>query len=112
MKGHFETVGDFTIYLLQKNRIPHLGNERAINSIFHTPVGMDALEVVSDTQMRAYGWCYKVNGEVFEKFAEEVYLNDSDDIEWFFAYAWYDKGWVSMCNPAYAVPGRPMCKAK
>lgn len=106
----FETVGDLTVHYLKKNKIPFLGNERGMNSIFNTPVGFDAMEVLSDTQMRSYGWCFRVNGKVPETFADEIYLNDGDHIEWFFSYAWYDKKWVSMCNPAYEVKSPLFCK--
>ncbi|MFA5584477.1 MAG: DUF4430 domain-containing protein [Bacteriovoracaceae bacterium] len=106
----FETVGDLTIHLLNKNRIPYQGNERAINSIFNTILGIDSLEVVSDTQMRSYGWCFRVNGVVPDRYADEIYLNEEDHIEWFYAYAWYDKGWSSMCNPSYEVKSPWICK--
>ena len=109
-QNHFETVGDFTLHYFQKNRIPFQGNERGMNSIFNTPVGLDAMEVLSDTQMRSYGWCYRVNGKVPDVYADEIILNDGDHIEWFFAYAWYDKGWISMCNPAYEVKSPQFCK--
>ena len=106
----FETVGDLTVHILTKNRIPFQGNERGMNSILNSPLGLDALEVLSDTQMRSYGWCFKVNGKVPEDFASEIYLKDGDHIEWFFSYAWYDKGWISMCNPAYEVKSTLFCK--
>jgi len=108
--NQFETVGDLTVYYLTKNKIPFQGTERGMNSIFNTPVGLDALEVLSDTQMRSYGWCFKVNGKIPESFADEIYLNDGDHIEWFFSYAWYDKQWISMCNPAYEVKSPLFCK--
>ena len=92
----FETVGDMTVHYFSKNKVPFQGNERGMNSIFNSPIGLDAMEVLSDTQMRSYGWCFKVNGEVPFDFADAVYLNEGDHVQWFFSYAWYDKGWISM----------------
>lgn len=112
ISAKFETVGDLTVYLLNKNKIPYQGNERGMNSIWNSPIGLDALEILSDTQMRSYGWCFKVNGQVPNAFADEIYLNEGDHIEWIFSYAWYDKGWVSMCNPSFETQSPWICNKK
>lgn len=106
----FETVGDLTMHYLRKNRVQFQGNERGINSMFNTPIGLDAMEVLSDTQMRSYGWCFRVNGRVPESYADQVNLNKGDHVEWYFGYAWYDKGWISICNPSYEVRSPFLCK--
>ncbi len=106
----FETVGDLTIHYLNKNRVSYLGTERGINSMFNTPIGDEALEIVSDTQMRSYGWCFRVNGKFVDRYADEVYLMDGDHIEWIFSYAWYDREWKSMCNPAHIIKPKQICK--
>lgn len=107
----FETVGDLTIHTFNKNGIPYLGNERGINTIFHSPIGDGALEVISDTEMRAYGWCFFVNGEVVMEYADETYLNPGDKIEWIYSYALYSAGeWKSMCNPSFLTKSEYICK--
>jgi len=109
----FETVGDLTIHTFNKNGIPYLGNERGINVIFDSPIGDAALEVISDTEMRAYGWCFFVNGEVSMEYGDETYLNPGDKVEWIYSYALYSKGeWKSMCNPSYKIKSEFICKTK
>ena len=108
----FETVGDLTVYALDKNRIPYLGDEQGINSVFNTPVGMDSLEVISDTEMRSYGWCYFVDGKMSSDYANKYYLKPSDKkIQWIYGYAHMIKDqWVSMCEKAYKIKPKFLCK--
>ena len=60
-------------------------------------------ELISDSQMKAFGWCYSVNGVVPEQFANQVYFTSGTDrVVWFYAYAFYDAGeWVAQCVPAW-----------
>lgn len=107
----FETVGDLTIHTFKKNGIPFLGNERGINVIFNSPIGDASLEVISDTEMRAYGWCFFVNGKVSMEYADETYLNPGDKVEWIYSYALYSNGeWKSMCNPSYKIKSEYICR--
>jgi hypothetical protein len=108
----FETVGDLTVHALDKNRIPYLGDEQGINSVFDTPVGMDALEVLSDTEMRSYGWCYFVDGKMSSDYANKYYLKPTDKkVQWIFGYARFVKDqWVSMCEKAYKIKPKFLCK--
>ena len=58
------------------------------------------LEILSEREMKAYGWCYSINGEVPEAFPDEVALGPQDKVVWFFAYAHYLAGeWISQCVP-------------
>lgn len=108
----YETVGDLTVHLLNKNRIPYQGNERGMNQILNSPLGLDALDVVSDTVMFAYGWCYRVNGVIPDVFAEDVYLDESiKTIEWFYGYSEFRvNAWVSMCIPPETRDNSFICK--
>lgn len=106
----FETVADLTFHILNKNKIPYTGTHKGITSLLNAPQGDDALEVLSDTQMRAYGWCFFVNGEVVMDYADETYLNPGDKIQWIYSYAWYDREWKSMCNESYKVKSDFICK--
>ncbi len=111
INSKFDTVGDLTIHIFDKNNVPYLGNERGINVIFNSPIGDGALEILSDTEMRAYGWCFFVNGKVSMEYANETYLNPGDKVEWVYSYAFYSKGeWKSMCNPSYKIKSDNICK--
>jgi len=108
----FETVGDLTVYALTKNNIPYQGSERGINSVFNTPIGDDALEVISDTEMRSYGWCFFVDGKLSLDYSNDYYLTAKDKkIQWIYSYAHFVKNdWVSMCEMAYKIKPRFLCK--
>jgi hypothetical protein len=66
-----------------------------------------ALEVLSDTEMNAYGWCYRVDGVVPHGLMPDQYKlrGTEKSIEWFYAYAKFIKSdWASMCVPADHFP--------
>lgn len=65
-----------------------------------------ALEVVSDTDMNAYGWCYKVDGVESNLLADQYVLTGHEKtIDWFYAYARMENNrWTAMCVPADHVP--------
>lgn len=105
-----DTVGSVTVEVLTSNNIPFLGTERAMNSIFNTPTGLDAMEVLSDTQMNAHGWCYSINGTEPNQFANEIKVQEGDSILWWFGYAHYDSGkWVTQCEPTYTRAPEQFC---
>ena len=89
-----------------------MGTHEGLNSVFNTPVGMEALEVLSDTEMRAYGWCYSVNGVSPEVFPHQVPLNpEIKEITWTFGFAHYYRGeWITQCTPAYTIRPAFLCK--
>lgn len=92
------TVGELTIDVLEKTGTPYLGNSRGLNQIYHSPIGMDALEVISDNEMMAYGWCFEIDGKITETLADETNLDGIKRIKWFFGYAHYLNGdWVGQC---------------
>jgi hypothetical protein len=97
---------------MDQNKIPYQGSERGFNSIYNTPVGDAAIEVISDTEMRAYGWCYFVDGTEPGIFADEIVLvNSINKIEWVFSFAHYKNGkWIAMCEPAYSITPDFLCK--
>lgn len=105
------SLGAFTLEGLDALGLSYQGNERGLNSIEGSVIGMDALEVLSDTEMRAYGWCFSINGEVPEIYADEIPLTSSaDHVVWFFAFAHYQGGdWVAQCVPAHIVKPAKLC---
>jgi len=104
------TVGELTIQTLDRFTIPYLGTAGGLNSAFGTPIGLDALEVLSDSEMRSYGWCYSVDGVAPEVYPHEIALSEVSKIRWFYAFAHYVRGqWVSQCEPAYELVPEFLC---
>lgn len=95
-------VGEVTVLAFDMQKVPYKGNEDGINQIFGIAGnGDDDLEVVSDREMKAHGWCYSLNGKVENFFGNQAYLpNQQSVIVWFYAYAHYKNGkWIAMCVP-------------
>jgi hypothetical protein len=98
------SVGDLSHEVLEKALSQGLlrqyqGSEAGVSTI--DGLG-SALEVLSNTQMNAYGWCYRVDGQSSDLLAHQHNLSGNETrIEWFYAYAHLDKDeWKSMCVPA------------
>lgn len=109
--GVYSNAGTLTVKTLEEKSIPFLGAEEGINSIFSTPVGLDAMEVISDNEMRAYGWCYNVDGEYPDVFANQVVVSSETlKVQWIFGYAYYLNGeWISQCEPSYKIKPQFLC---
>jgi hypothetical protein len=105
-------LGHLTEFVLNKNSIPYTGDETGISSIAGSPVGDDALEVLSDTQMRAYGWCVEVDGFQPDVMPDQVMISESvQHIKWFYAFSLYDNGeWTQYCTPSHTVKSAQICK--
>jgi hypothetical protein len=98
-----KTVGELSIEALAAHGIPFVGTAAGINAIRGSVVSDQALEVISDRRMRAYGWCYRLNGIVPDVLPDKVSPRSMQDrIEWFFAYATYDGGaWTDYCTATH-----------
>ena len=94
------SVGDLTVATLTRAKIPYVGNELGIHTMLGTPMGQEALEVITPMEMRSYGWCYEVDGKAPEVLPAYFEVNKSHKtIVWFFGYAHYVAGdWVSQCE--------------
>lgn len=94
------TVGEATVKTLSARRIPFQGNDRAINTIVNIPTQDQTLEILSNSDMRAYGWCFDVDGEIPEEYADQIPLHEGmKKIRWFHGYAEMKGGqWVSQCQ--------------
>jgi hypothetical protein len=92
-------VGEVSIKVLEANQVPYQGVSAGFNQIFGSAIGLDAMEVISDTEMMAYGWCFEVDGEVPEVLADKVPVNKNTKIvSWFYGYAHFLNGeWVAQC---------------
>jgi hypothetical protein len=114
-KARFNTgdqVGKLTIDTLENFEVPYQGTEQGLNAAFGTPTGLDAMEVISDSEMRSYGWCFNVDGKVTETYPSETYLAEgTKNVTWFFAYAHYKNGeWISQCEPAHKIKPAFICQ--
>lgn len=106
-----KSVGEVSVEFFDSNAIEYQGTKEGMNSILATPTGMDAIEVISDTEMKAYGWCYKINGFEPAEFPHKVFIeSEKDTIYWFFGYAHYKEGhWISQCTPSHFAPPQFYC---
>ncbi len=112
--SHFESktsVGELTIKALNSSDVDYQGAAGGMNSIAGTPVGLDAIEVLSDSHMRAYGWCYEVNGVHPSTMPDQVFLTGTELVHWFYAYSTNLNGeWVNYCVPSTQNPLSSYCK--
>jgi len=106
-----QSVGIATISVLDGAMIPYVGSDGGISSIRNTVSGDAALEVVSDTEMRAYGWCFSLNGIEPNEMPDQVFVSSEQDvIRWYFGYAHYHDGaWVSYCTPTSQTRPKYIC---
>lgn len=99
IEGEGVSLGELSIKALEELGISYLGSDAGINSIFNTPTGLDAMEVLSDTEMKAYGWCYVVDDKLVERYPDDMNSKGVNTVTWFYGYALMeDAKWVSMCE--------------
>lgn len=104
------TVGSASVEILDRHQIPYIGSELGFNSILNTPVDRDAIEFPAPDEIRAYGWCFELNGKQPMNMPHEIALNGSEHLRWFYAFALYRKGeWVSYCTPAHTIKPAKLC---
>lgn len=107
-----DTVGSLTIKIFEQNKIPFQGTDAGMNSIFNTPTGSEAIEVISETEMMAHGWCYSINGVEPNVFPNEIPISNwTDKIIWWFGYAHFKNGnWIAQCEPTFKRKPSQFCK--
>ena len=107
-----ESVGATSIDIFQAHNIPYKGSDSGMSSILDTPVGDEAIEILSDTKMRAYGWCFSINGVIPDVLSSEIsFTKQNDHLNWFFAYSTYDQGvWTDYCVPSHKIKAQQFCK--
>lgn len=92
MTGAGLTAGDITVELLEESKTEYIGSTGGINSILGSPVDTEAIEVLSDTKMRAYGWCFEVDGFQPAAMPDQIKLVGTEQVRWFFAFSTYEDG--------------------
>ena len=108
-----KSIGRVSLEVFEQFQVPYLGTEQGINSIFDTPIGIDAMEVISSSEYLAYGWCYKVNEIEPSEFPHEIQAKNNDVILWWFGYARYKDGqWIEQCTPSYLRRSAKFCPKK
>ncbi len=111
----YESVGVLTAEVLSSLVTDFSGSELGVNAMFGTPVGEEALEIISRRKMRAYGWCYSVNGVSPEVYPSDFLLNkyESQVVEWFYGYADYDSGtWKTQCEKLHLTKHPFICSKR
>jgi hypothetical protein len=114
IKYDYDNVGELTIGILEKYNFEYQGTEQSLLQLFDTPVGLDAHEVLSDDEMRSYGWCFKIDGVLPDKYPSDISVtNKMKVITWYYGYADYKKGkWLNFCQEAYKLKPAFLCKTK
>lgn len=106
-------AGDITIQVLNDWNVPYIGSVDSITSMLGTITGLDSYEVISDTEMRIYGWCYEVDGLQPDVLMSEYMVNPAvhSKIYWYYGSAHYLEGeWLSYCDPVYKLKPDFICK--
>lgn len=99
LENYSENLGELTKQVFIQNGISHVGTFKMMSMIYDIPNKDQRLEIISDVEMYAYGWCFSVNGKVPESYANKVQLNESDKVVWFMASSRYLKGkWINQCE--------------
>lgn len=104
-------AGKISVAIFDQQKIPYVGSVQGFISINNTLTGIDSTEVLSDTKMRAYGWCYSVNGAIPDILASEyLFSSNNDKLVWFYGYSTYEDGkWSDYCVPSYTVKAAQFC---
>lgn len=89
-------VGVLTMSFLESHAISYDGSELGFISI----AGVEQkLDILSKSEMKAYGWCFSVDGVVPETLTHETPITSQSELRWFYAFAHYDAGvWLSQCE--------------
>lgn len=89
-------VGRVTMDYLTSKNIVFDGSELGFMSI----AGVEQrLDILSKSEMKAYGWCFSVDGVIPETLTHETELKTTSSLRWFYAFAHYQAGvWLSQCE--------------
>lgn len=108
-----KSVGEITQDYFDANGIAYKGNGAGFYGIMDSATGAAAIETVSDTEVRGYGWCFRVNGEVATVAPDQVKPRSQNDvIEWFYGFVTQKDGqWSNEpCKPGYKIKAEQFCK--
>jgi hypothetical protein len=106
-----DNVGSVTIKGLEAAGVPYIGSDEGISSIGNSPSGDKAMEIISTSHMRAYGWCFSINGIEPAAMPDKVNITgDADIIHWYYGFAEHKDGqWISYCTPTHQAKPAYIC---
>lgn len=110
-----QSLGEISKQIFDTKKIPYVGVPEGFNSILNTPVDLDSIEVISDKEMRVYGWCFAVNKKTPDAMPHKVHFSSQkDELIWFYAYTTnYANQWKDdYCSPAYWIKAKQFCKGR
>ncbi len=108
-----KSVGQVSVEVFDREKIPYIGSDLGMNSIYDTPVGNPSMEFPEPGVLKVYGWCYELNGVQPAEMPDKVMMTEKDRLVWFYGYAlWRDREWKTYCAPAHESPLRSYCEKK
>lgn len=96
------SAGHLTISILELLKVDYIGSEHGISSIFQTPIGLEAIDVIAEDHMKVFGWCYEIDGKQPTILTSEYIIEPKEikNITWFYGYAELKDGiWKNYCIP-------------
>lgn len=89
-------VGQISVEVFDEKSVTYQGGIFGISAMFG--LGQD-IEVISDSEMKAHGWCFALDGAVPETMPDQTPVARQDStIVWYYAYAHYKDGaWIGQC---------------
>ncbi len=105
------TAGHLTKYALDTYEIPYTGSALGFSSILNTPPS--EIEMITPSYLRAYGWCYKVDGKLGETTPDQFKIDPMSDykLTWYYGYAdKVDNKWVNYCVPVSKISNPFICR--
>jgi hypothetical protein len=106
-----KSVGQVSVEVFDREKIPYIGSELGMNSIYGTPLGEPSMEFPQPGVLLVYGWCFELNGVQPTEMPDKVMMNSSDRLVWFYGYAlWQDREWKTYCAPAHQRPLKSYCE--
>lgn len=89
-------VGAVSMEYFNSHSVAFEGSELGFMSI----AGVEQrLDILSKSEMKAYGWCFSVDGVIPETLTHETEIKNESTLRWFYAFAHYQAGvWLSQCE--------------
>lgn len=96
------SVGEITVEVFDEFQVPYEGSIYGISKIYELD---QYLDIISNVEMKAYGWCFSLDGVTVETLTDETLVESPDAIiRWYYAYAHYDSGeWIAQCVPSQKI---------
>jgi hypothetical protein len=105
------SVGEMTESILKGLQVPYIKAGAGFSSIMNTPTNAASVEYLGATELRAYGWCYSVDGVEPAMMPDQFILQGTEHVRWWYAFSHLKDGeWLSYCEPAYTVKPALLCQ--